>query len=50
MKGMLKFLARRLARRVLYKLLPTGRATSAFRLIRGAVRLAAHPLTDPPKR
>lgn len=42
--GLLKFIARRLARRVFYKLMPTGRITSAYRISRWAVRLAGRPL------
>jgi hypothetical protein len=41
--GLLTFIASRLARRVFYKLMPTGRITSAFRMGRGAVRLAGKP-------
>jgi hypothetical protein len=41
--GLLKFIALRLARRVFYKLMPTGRITSAYRMGRGAVRLAGRP-------
>jgi hypothetical protein len=41
--GLLTFIARRLARRVFYKLMPTGRITSAYRMGRGAVRLAGRP-------
>ena len=41
--GLLNFIARRLARRAFYKLMPTGRITSAYRMGRGAVRLAGQP-------
>lgn len=41
--GLLIFIARRLARRVFYKLMPTGRITSAYRMGKGAVRLAGRP-------
>jgi hypothetical protein len=41
--GLLKFIARRLARGVFYTLMPTGRITSAYRMGRGAVRLAGRP-------
>lgn len=41
--GLLKFIARRLARRIFYKLMPTGRITSAYRMGKGAVRLAGRP-------
>lgn len=41
--SLLKLIAHRLARRVFYKLMPTGRITSAYRMGRGAARLAGKP-------
>jgi hypothetical protein len=41
--SLLKLVAHRLARRVFYKLMPTGRITSAYRMGRGAARLAGRP-------
>ena len=43
MNGLLTLVLRRLARRAFYKLMPTGRITSAYRMGRGAVRLAGRP-------
>lgn len=43
MNGLLTLVLRRLARRVFYKLMPTGRITSAYRMGRGAARLAGKP-------
>ncbi|MET0645616.1 MAG: hypothetical protein ABW208_03285 [Pyrinomonadaceae bacterium] len=43
MNGLLTLILRRLARRVFYKLMPTGRITSAYRMGRGAARLAGRP-------
>lgn len=43
MSRLLTLILRRLARRVFYKLMPTGRITSAYRMGKGAVRLAGRP-------
>lgn len=43
MNGLLNLILRRLARRVFYKLMPTGRITSGYRTGRGAARLAGRP-------
>jgi hypothetical protein len=43
MNGLLTLILHRLARRAFYKLMPTGRITSAYRMGRGAARLAGRP-------
>jgi hypothetical protein len=43
MNRLLTLILHRLARRVFYKLMPTGRITSAYRMGKGAVRLAGRP-------
>lgn len=48
--GLLIFIARGLARRVFYKLMPTGRITSAYRMGSRAVRLAGRPFRVGGKR